>query len=380
MPQIINIGLPAPDATELTELQRAYTQATREAEHLIYGHGDFNESDSSLLASWKSVRYWDSRRLLALDDDADPLAPQPHQVLGLASVQSPLKENRELGYIWLWVTPEARGRGVGRALAAQVRRELADSGRTTVQVWRTGPIVPGDAPGAIRSETGFGAVDGGAPEIRWLTSLGFRFEQCERVSTLTIPGEGSGREDWRAAVGRMGEEARARADGYRIVRWQGRTPERYLEDFARLRRRMSVDIPSAGLTSEEQDVTPERVTYADDLAEARGMQRIVVAAEHESGALVAYTELQWPEPGWPGIWQEDTFVHGEHRGHRLGMWIKAEMLLWLPEVNPAAERIHTWNADENGYMLSINEALGFEPAAYESAWELRGIGAGSDPE
>ena len=36
---------------------------------------------------------------------------------------------------------------------------------------------------------------------------------------------------------------------------------------------------------------------------------------------------------------------------------------------PAAQRIHTWNAAENGYMLAINEALGFRAAAIEGAWQ-----------
>ena len=403
MPQVLNIGVPAPDATELTRLQRAYTQAVRDAEQLIYGHGDFTESDSSQLETWKSTKYWDARRLIALSDHADPLSPQPHHVLGVAIVNCPLRENRELAYVWLWVTPPARGAGVGRALAAQVRRELANASRTTVQVWRTGPIVAQDHPRAVLPATGFGAVDGAAPEVRWLTSLGFEFEQVERVSTLTIPsrsvvsdddaagvrgaggraevgsGVGNGearevgeREDWLAAVGELRQEARGKAAGYRIVAWEGPCPEGYREGFAQLKRRMSVDAPSAGLTAEESDMTAERVAYNDERALARGLQWLVVAAQHEeSGALVAYTEVQWLQPGWPGIWQEDTLVHGEHRGRRLGMWIKTEMLFRLLEANPAAERIHTWNADENGYMLAINDALGFRPVAYESAWELR---------
>lgn len=374
MAQIVNTGIPAADATELNPLQRASTAAMREAEHLIYGHNDFDESDESQLVSWRSTEYWDARRFVALTDDADPSNPEPADVLGIARVFLPLKEDLETAIMWLWVHPQARGRGVGRALAEVIEREIRESGRTTVQVWRTAGIVSQDAPGAIIPPTGFGAVDGEAPEVRWLTRRGFALEQVERISTLAIPtGEGE-RKAWFDVVGQMREEAGARASGYRLVTWEGPTPPEWRETYAQLQRRMSVDVPSAGLSLGERDITVERIVYDEQQALAGGRQWIVVAAVHEeSGELVAYTELEWPRPGATGVWQMDTFVHGEHRGHRIGMWIKTEMLFRLVVAHPAAERIHTWNADENGYMLTINEALGFEGVAYESAWELRGI-------
>ena len=37
---------------------------------------------------------------------------------------------------------------------------------------------------------------------------------------------------------------------------------------------------------------------------------------------------------------------------------------------PQARRLHTWNADVNSYMISINEAMGFVVAQRESVWRL----------
>lgn len=388
MVKIIELAVPSADATALEPNQRAFARLARDADLIVYGHGDFSESDEATLESWKSTKFWTSQRFLALTDSADPADPHPSEVLGNAFVQFPLQENKHLAFVYLWVQPHARGRGIGTALKEALREAILASGRSTAQVWVTGAVVPQDAPGAIVPPTGFGAVDGKLPAIRWLLELGFQFEQVERISTLTIPPAGPDREEWLAGVLRFRDHAAAHASGYRLVTWTGPTPEHHLEGMAQLRRRMSVDMPTGGLSFDADDFTAERIAYNDQRALAKGMIWVTVAAVAEAGGepdaggrseargeLVAYTVLEWPRPDSEGIWQEDTFVHGEHRGHRLGMLIKAEMLLGLHAHNPRAARIHTWNADENSFMLSINQSLGFVPVGYESAWELRGIAA-----
>lgn len=49
-----------------------------------------------------------------------------------------------------------------------------------------------------------------------------------------------------------------------------------------------------------------------------------------------------------------------HRGHRLGVLLKTEMLRWLAETQPQLETIDTWNAQSNDHMIGVNEALGYE--------------------
>jgi hypothetical protein len=49
----------------------------------------------------------------------------------------------------------------------------------------------------------------------------------------------------------------------------------------------------------------------------------------------------------------------DHRGHRLGLLLKAGMLLWLAETEPQLESVDTWNAESNDHMIAVNEQLGY---------------------
>lgn len=69
------------------------------------------------------------------------------------------------------------------------------------------------------------------------------------------------------------------------------------------------------------------------------------------------------------VHQEDTLVLDEHRGHRLGMWLKASNLRRAADSWTDAERIYTWNAEENSFMLEVNVALGFRPSGRTAGWQ-----------
>lgn len=67
--------------------------------------------------------------------------------------------------------------------------------------------------------------------------------------------------------------------------------------------------------------------------------------------------------------QAVTRVTRPHRGHRLGLLVKADMLDWLASAEPRLAKIVTWSAASNRHMIGINEALGYEVAGrpYRSA-------------
>lgn len=73
-------------------------------------------------------------------------------------------------------------------------------------------------------------------------------------------------------------------------------------------------------------------------------------------------------PGW--AFQEITAVTREHRGHRLGMLTKVEMLTRLAADEPGIRQIMTFNAVENEHMIDVNAQLGHRVSDYFQSYEM----------
>ena len=119
---------------------------------------------------------------------------------------------------------------------------------------------------------------------------------------------------------------------------------------------------------EDEDYSPERMRAWEDALSASGQRFYRVLARHRhTGALAGHTVVtvgvDVPEFGQ----QEDTTVAREHRGHRLGLLLKADMVRWLTgsdsgvAAEPALRVIETYNAASNDQMVGINERLGYRP-------------------
>jgi RimJ/RimL family protein N-acetyltransferase len=114
---------------------------------------------------------------------------------------------------------------------------------------------------------------------------------------------------------------------------------------------------------EEEEVwDAERVRdQVDGLRARRGRHVYTIAALHAaSGEMAAITDVE-ADPESP-TWGDQllTAVTRPHRGHRLGLLVKAAMLEWLAVAEPQLERIITGNAAVNQHMIAINEQLGYE--------------------
>jgi RimJ/RimL family protein N-acetyltransferase len=98
----------------------------------------------------------------------------------------------------------------------------------------------------------------------------------------------------------------------------------------------------------------------------------VTAVEHlPTGRLAGFTALEHSTRSTAHAQQGDTIVDPGHRGRRLGMLLKVANLRALADRRPGTRRIHTWNAEENAYMLAIHVALGFRPDGLAATWQRR---------
>lgn len=304
-----------------------------------------------MVPGWRKQEFEPKRMVIAHLDG---------RVVGRGIAEYRLESAADTAWLFVEVVPDARGRGVGRALAEHVETLALDAGKRRAIVYAPCWRVGGER---IAAPTGFGDVAADTPETRLLLSRGYRLEQVERGSRLPLPVD-------EGVLERMLADASAAAGpDYRIHFWGLHTPPQWREDIAYLLTRMSTDAPTAGLGEPEDPWTVERLLADEAEEEDSPSTRFVVAVEHvPTGKLAGFTEMVAPEDRGRAVDQEDTIVLTEHRGHRLGMLLKIANVAYLQRERPGHPRIVTYNAEENRHMLNVNEAIGFEPFVYEGAW------------
>ena len=246
-------------------------------------------------------------------------------------LQLPDLDNRNAAYLSLFVHPAARRRGLGTVLLGHAVKRAASHRRSRLAA----SVIEGSAADAFARQAG--ATVGLAEARRVLD-----------ISRITAQHIASCR-----------EKAATAATGYSLVSWRDRTPEEYLQGVVAMELAMN-DAPSMpGHEPEVWDMQRIR-DRKDGWVQAVGFRAYQLAAICDAtGEMAALSELGvFPDtPGWG--FQSNTVVARPHRGHRLGMLVKAAMIEWLAEAEPRVQRIVTYNAASNSPMIAINQELGF---------------------
>ncbi|MCD1286992.1 MULTISPECIES: GNAT family N-acetyltransferase [unclassified Brevibacterium] len=277
----------------------------------------------------------------------------------------PLSDNIDVADLWCAVHPAYRRQGLGSRLLQVMEKEMRAAGRTRLSSYcELPPTVRDAAPqGAhIAAGSGFGSLPSAQPDVAFLAGRGYSFRQLERCSVARVGGEATG--DGPAGAD---EDPADREDGYVIETWQGPTPEHRLEQIAVLHQKMSTDTPGAAEFGDEEKWDAARVRVLDaERAEKREIVSTALALRGEEAA--GFTEVAHfadrPEIGWQG----STLVAREHRGHGLGARLKIANHARLG-ADSSVERVYTWNAVENTWMLAINDAAGFATWAWVGLWK-----------
>ncbi|MBB4984696.1 GNAT family N-acetyltransferase [Streptomyces nymphaeiformis] len=259
----------------------------------------------------------DNRRLLWQATASDGA------VVGVAALRlftSPGQSH--LSQLELHVAPDRRRSGVGsRLLATAVAAAQAEQRRSLIA-----------------------AVGGNGPGDAFCAARGFR-----RVLAL----------DHLLLDVAQADDAAADAEhpGYELASWTGTVPDALAEAFAAAKNAMN-DMPMGDMDYGSQTWTADRVRAMAEVLADRG-DVLLTTAVLGKGEMAGYTEIVIRAGETHRALQYDTVVVPAHRGHGLGLWVKAEMLRRLRVEHPGIVEIETDNAQDNTHMLAVNRQLGF---------------------
>jgi GNAT superfamily N-acetyltransferase len=256
------------------------------------------------------------------------------RMVGAGRTDVSLLDNLHSAFSEAYVDPEHVRRGVGRALDAASVEVARGRGRRLMMTEAYAPP-EADSPGVL-----FAKAMGYVPGI----------EDGMKVVDLieTEP-------TWDALEAR----AATRLGDYRIVTWQDRVPEEYVDDFCALNEAFFEEAPLGDMEIEPEKWDRRRVEERRLRNERSGRHELAAGAVSPGGRLVGLTEVMVNQRAtWRGL-QSGTLVAPDHRGHHLGLAIKLANHRQARRVFPDLRLLLTGNADVNAAMNVVNDALGY---------------------
>ena len=244
-------------------------------------------------------------------------------------------ENPDLFGTWSFISPEVKGAEVAAALLDQVSAYCRELGIKRLMINTA----------ANADAERYAPQRGAAPSF-----VGIRMG----LDLAAVDPEGF-----------AGLAAPSAANGeYRLVHWVDACPDELAAAYCVAREAMN-DAPR--VEGEEKPVHDlERLRGGEAAWMRQGVRVMTTAAVAADGAIAGFNMIAlYPEqPEFAEI--HDTGVAREHRGHGLGVRIKAAATLRLLRDHPGAEHLYTFNAQDNAPMIAVNRRLGYRDAA---KWE-----------
>ncbi|CAM3512070.1 GNAT family N-acetyltransferase [Stackebrandtia soli] len=264
-------------------------------------------------------------------------------IVGGVQLFLPTKDNTHFAGVQVVVHPEHRRRGIGRALLDHGLDTARELGRTTVS---GGVDATRDGGGPVRSEAGrlFAQGAGFTPALT-LVNRTLDFTTVDAVDEE-----------------RLMVEALAKSGDYETIAWSDATPPELQGPLGVLQSTFISEAPMGDLDLEEEKVDVDHVRETDAHNALLGYRTFGVAARLVgSTEIAAFTRIGVPTNPGDHAEQWMTIAAAGHRGHRLGLRVKLENHRLLRASMPNVRYVHTDNADVNGPMIRVNDALGFRP-------------------
>src|SRR5437773_4267542 len=250
-------------------------------------------------------------------------------------------ENAHIRWSEIAVKPQHRRAGLGRALFARVLDSFEGQGDNITVISETKDRVPsGDA---------FANAIGAKP------GLPMKLNQLD-LHTVDRT--------------KVAEWARAIPKGYRLERIDGTVPDQLVKAFIEASEGIN-DMPRGDIAFNDWKLTEAQIRQRESFFKQAGMTWwLLLAIDEKSGEGVGFTEVEFNPLDPHAIQQEGTAVVAAHRGHGIGLWLKAVMLERILSERTDSRFIRTGNANVNKQMLAINEKLGFTYAWQTTLWQL----------
>ena len=260
------------------------------------------------------------------------------RMVATAILFSFLLDNTEKAWADINVDVPERRRGVGRALVEHVERLARADGRT---ILLTAAHLPFDD----REDHGY---------RKFAEACGFELSNYEVTRHLALPVPDERIQEW-IDERRSGPRGVHHRD---LRRRRARRPGRLALPAAGPAGRRRAD-RRRGLRGGGGD--PAAVRGDADGHRGDGPARYETVALTPDRQVVAQSTLALSLKDNTTVYQWGTFVHREHRGHRLGLATKAVNLRAVQAARDDLTLVTTQNAETNDYMVSINERIGFRP-------------------
>jgi GNAT superfamily N-acetyltransferase len=274
------------------------------------------------------------------------------ETVGAAWLALSLQDNLHRAELFVAVLPAHRRRGVGTALLHHVEEIARTEDRTVAGAEADWP-----------SATGPEGSGWAGPEF--LGHHGYERVLVDVQRRLPLPVD-------HRVLDELAHEAAERADGYALRSWIGPVPEELVAGWAALDASLETEAPTGGLDLEPRAAAVAKVREEEELMATQRRTSYATVALDADGQVVAYTQIAVSSDGTGKAYQGGTLVRRDHRGHRLGLAVKAANLRLLHDTGLGdITQLVTYNAASNEHMVGVNDRLGFRPVEWAGEFQKR---------
>jgi GNAT superfamily N-acetyltransferase len=261
------------------------------------------------------------------------------EMIGASFMMLPMLDNTQFAWIAVNVEPHRRCQGIGTALLEHVIDAARALGRTRMM---------GECNLAFADRDNH-------PYRQFAEKRGFALANVEVRRVLDLPVADGTLHAWI-------EDAASRHEDYRVETYiDDEMPDELIPSLVHVINQLALDAPTGDLDFEPEALTSDGFKARGEKIKEMGRTVIQTVAMAPDGDVVAYTTIGTSSDDVENVFQWGTLVRRDHRGHRLGMAVKARNLRVLQDKFPDRKRVVTTNSETNGPMVAINEEMGFKP-------------------